>query len=125
MKKALRIVPQTLCLLLFFLAGKAVHAQTSYTWNGSISTDWNTSGNWTPNGVPGTADNVTIVTGSNTGLGAGMAVALAEAGCDIVGVSRADAGATAARVEAAGRRFAEIDEYVGLAILGRLREVEG
>jgi 2-deoxy-D-gluconate 3-dehydrogenase len=51
---------------------------------------------------------VAIVTGSNTGLGAGMAVALAEAGCDIVGVSRADAGATAARVEAAGRRFADV-----------------
>jgi len=36
---------------------------------------------------------VAIVTGSNAGLGAGMAVALATAGCDIVGVSRADAGA--------------------------------
>ncbi|MBB5457262.1 2-dehydro-3-deoxy-D-gluconate 5-dehydrogenase KduD [Paraburkholderia sp. Cpub6] len=51
---------------------------------------------------------VAIVTGSNTGLGAGMAVALAAAGCDIVGVSRADAGATAACVEALGRRFADV-----------------
>ncbi|MGF6633044.1 2-dehydro-3-deoxy-D-gluconate 5-dehydrogenase KduD [Paraburkholderia sp. 35.1] len=51
---------------------------------------------------------VAIVTGSNTGLGAGMAVALAAAGCDIVGVSRADAGATAARVETLGRRFADV-----------------
>ncbi|CAD6520987.1 2-dehydro-3-deoxy-D-gluconate 5-dehydrogenase [Paraburkholderia kirstenboschensis] len=51
---------------------------------------------------------VAIVTGSNTGLGAGMALALAEAGCDIVGVSRADAGDTPARVEAAGRRFADV-----------------
>jgi len=51
---------------------------------------------------------VAIVTGSNTGLGAGMAVALAEAGCDIVGVSRADAGATGERVKAAGRRFADV-----------------
>jgi 2-deoxy-D-gluconate 3-dehydrogenase len=51
---------------------------------------------------------VAIVTGSNTGLGAGMAVALAEAGCDIVGVSRRDAGDTAARVEALGRRFADL-----------------
>ncbi|OLL30812.1 2-deoxy-D-gluconate 3-dehydrogenase [Burkholderia sp. SRS-W-2-2016] len=51
---------------------------------------------------------VAIVTGSNTGLGAGMAVALAAAGCDIVGVSRADAGDTAARVKAAGRRFADV-----------------
>ncbi|MGF6482440.1 2-dehydro-3-deoxy-D-gluconate 5-dehydrogenase KduD [Paraburkholderia sp. JPY419] len=51
---------------------------------------------------------VAIVTGSNTGLGAGMAVALAAAGCDIVGVSRADAGTTAMRVEALGRRFADV-----------------
>lgn len=32
---------------------------TSYTWNGGSST-WNTSGNWTPNGTPGTGDDVTI-----------------------------------------------------------------
>ncbi|MFM0741996.1 2-dehydro-3-deoxy-D-gluconate 5-dehydrogenase KduD [Paraburkholderia xenovorans] len=51
---------------------------------------------------------VAIVTGSNTGLGAGMAVALAAAGCDIVGVSRSDPGDTAARVAAAGRRFADV-----------------
>lgn len=51
---------------------------------------------------------VAIVTGSNTGLGAGMAVALAAAGCDIVGVSRADTGTTAARVDALGRRFADV-----------------
>ncbi|MBC8741762.1 2-dehydro-3-deoxy-D-gluconate 5-dehydrogenase KduD [Paraburkholderia sp. UCT31] len=51
---------------------------------------------------------VAIVTGSNTGLGAGMAVALAAAGCDIVGVSRAEAGTTAARVEKLGRRFADV-----------------
>ena len=51
---------------------------------------------------------VAIVTGSNTGLGAGMAVALASAGCDIVGVSRGDAGDTPARVQAAGRRFADV-----------------
>lgn len=51
---------------------------------------------------------VAIVTGSNTGLGAGMAVALASAGCDIVGVSRGGAGDTPARVQAAGRRFADV-----------------
>ncbi|MCC8391551.1 2-dehydro-3-deoxy-D-gluconate 5-dehydrogenase KduD [Paraburkholderia sp. MMS20-SJTR3] len=69
---------------------------------------------------------VAIVTGSNTGLGAGMAVALAAAGCDIVGVSRADPGDTAARVKAAGRRFADVradlsstaplDDIVGAAL---------
>jgi 2-deoxy-D-gluconate 3-dehydrogenase len=56
---------------------------------------------------------VAIVTGSNTGLGAGMAVALAAAGCDIVGVSRADAGDTAARIEACGRRFADVRADLG------------
>lgn len=33
---------------------------TSYTWNGSVSSDWGTAANWTPNGVPGSVDNVTI-----------------------------------------------------------------
>lgn len=33
---------------------------TSYTWNGSVSSDWGTAANWTPNGVPGAVDNVTI-----------------------------------------------------------------
>ena len=41
-------------------------AQTSYTWNGGTSTDFATGTNWTPNGVPGSGDNITIVTGSNT-----------------------------------------------------------
>ena len=59
MKRPILIVT-LLCLFI------AVEAQTSYTWNGSLSAAWNTPGNWTPNGVPGSADNVTIVTGSNT-----------------------------------------------------------
>jgi len=48
---------------------------------------------------------VALVTGSNTGLGAGMAHALAQAGCDIVGVSRSDDSDTAQRVKALGRRY--------------------
>lgn len=42
-------------------------SQTSYVWNGSTSTAWNTATNWTPNGIPGgnAGDNVTIVTGGN------------------------------------------------------------
>ncbi|MBK8182469.1 MAG: 2-dehydro-3-deoxy-D-gluconate 5-dehydrogenase KduD [Candidatus Competibacteraceae bacterium] len=51
---------------------------------------------------------VAIVTGCNTGLGQGMAVALAQAGADIVGVNRTAAVATAAEVSALGRRFHEI-----------------
>jgi 2-deoxy-D-gluconate 3-dehydrogenase len=46
-----------------------------------------------------------LVTGANTGLGQGIAVALAQAGADIVAVGRSDAAATAAQVAAAGRRF--------------------
>jgi hypothetical protein len=49
-----------------FILALSVRSQTSYTWNGSASTAWNNATNWTPNGIPGSADNVTIVTGSNT-----------------------------------------------------------
>ncbi|ACC74825.1 2-dehydro-3-deoxy-D-gluconate 5-dehydrogenase KduD [Paraburkholderia phymatum] len=52
---------------------------------------------------------VAVVTGSNTGLGAGMACALAAAGCDIVGVSRSDDSDTAQRVQALGRRYAGVN----------------
>lgn len=57
---------QSLLLLGLTIFTLSVKCQTSYTWNGSVSTAWNTPGNWTPNGVPGPADNVTVVTGSNT-----------------------------------------------------------
>ncbi len=40
-------------------------AQVNYTWNGSTSTSWATNTNWTPNGIPGSVDNVTIVAGAN------------------------------------------------------------
>ncbi|MBS1637065.1 MAG: T9SS type A sorting domain-containing protein [Bacteroidetes bacterium] len=40
-------------------------AQSSYTWNGSSSSAWNTASNWSPNGVPGSADNINIVTAAN------------------------------------------------------------
>lgn len=54
------------------------------------------------------AGKTAIVTGASRGLGAGMAVALAEAGADVALVARGDLGATRARVEAAGRRALEI-----------------
>jgi len=51
---------------------------------------------------------VAIVTGSSTGLGAGMVQGLAEAGADIVGVYNRDAPANAAQIERLGRRFVGI-----------------
>ena len=51
---------------------------------------------------------VAIVTGANTGIGQGIAIALAQAGADIVAVGRSAAGETAAAVAAAGCRCFEI-----------------
>ena len=51
---------------------------------------------------------VAVVTGCDTGLGQGMAIALAQAGCDIVGVNRKIPEETAARVIATGRRFVAV-----------------
>ena len=52
---------------------------------------------------------VAIVTGSERGLGRGMAVALAQAGADIVGVTHAEsAPETAQAIEAAGRKYIHI-----------------
>ena len=48
---------------------------------------------------------VALVTGCNTGIGAGIAVALAQAGADIVALNRSEARQTAAQVQALGRRF--------------------
>ncbi|MCV2403567.1 2-dehydro-3-deoxy-D-gluconate 5-dehydrogenase KduD [Marinomonas sp. C2222] len=48
---------------------------------------------------------VAVITGCNTGLGQGMAVALAQAGADIVGVNRSDPSSTQALVKKQGRRF--------------------
>lgn len=48
---------------------------------------------------------VAIVTGSSTGLGAGMAYGLAEAGADIVGVYNNDLPENQKKIEALGRRF--------------------
>jgi 2-deoxy-D-gluconate 3-dehydrogenase len=51
---------------------------------------------------------VALVTGANTGLGQGIAIALAQAGADIVAVGRSPADATQRSVEAAGRKFYSI-----------------
>ena len=47
---------------------------------------------------------VAVVTGANTGIGQGIAVALAKAGADIALVARSDASETARLIEEAGSR---------------------
>ncbi|MCG2615352.1 T9SS type A sorting domain-containing protein [Terrimonas sp. NA20] len=55
--------------LLFFLlpfCASAVSGQTTFTWNGSVSSDWSAPANWTPAGVPTSTDNVIIVNTANS-----------------------------------------------------------
>ena len=54
------------------------------------------------------AGRTALVTGANTGLGQGIAVALAAAGADIVVAGRSPAEDTAAQVRALGRRFLDV-----------------
>lgn len=52
------------------------------------------------------AGKTAVVTGCDTGLGMGMAIALAEAGADIIGTSRkGDPAAVKTAVESTGRKF--------------------
>ncbi len=51
---------------------------------------------------------VAIVTGCNTGLGQGMALGLAQAGCDIVGVNISEPTETRVLIEAEGRKFVDV-----------------
>jgi 2-deoxy-D-gluconate 3-dehydrogenase len=52
---------------------------------------------------------IAIVTGANTGLGQGIAIALAQAGADIAAVGRSAPDDTANGVRVAGRRFVWIE----------------
>lgn len=49
-----------------------------------------------------------IVTGCNTGLGQGMAIGLAQAGCNIVGVNNTEPADTIAQVNALGHSFLDL-----------------
>lgn len=51
---------------------------------------------------------VALVTGCDTGLGQGMALGLAKAGCDIVGVNISEPIETIEKIQAIGRRFVDI-----------------
>lgn len=56
------------------------------------------------------AGRTAIVTGCNTGLGQGMALALAQAGADIVGVNHCAPTDTMAQVTGLGRKFLDIQK---------------
>ncbi|MEO0817855.1 MAG: 2-dehydro-3-deoxy-D-gluconate 5-dehydrogenase KduD [Pseudomonadota bacterium] len=62
---------------------------------------------------------VAVVTGANTGLGQGMAVALANAGADIALVGRSEPAETEARVRTAGRKA-----HIIMADLGSLDPID-
>ena len=75
---------------------------------------------------------VAIVTGCDTGLGQGMAVGLAQAGCDIVGINIVEPVDTIAKIEALGRKFlslkadvSKIDELPHLVDQAVRRERQG
>ena len=51
---------------------------------------------------------VAIVTGCDTGLGQGMALGLAQAGCDIIGVNIVEPTETMEKMAATGRKFIDI-----------------
>ena len=66
---------------------------------------------------------VALVTGANTGLGQGIALALAEAGADIAGAGIVAADETAEKVRALGRRFLNIDaNLMSIEPVGRIVE---
>ena len=56
---------------------------------------------------------VAIVTGATRGLGQGIAIGLAGAGADIVGVGRSDHSQTREKIESLGRRYLELKLDVG------------
>lgn len=64
---------------------------------------------------------VALVTGASRGLGQGMALGLAEAGADIVGISRGSCEETAGRVEAMGRRFLHLPCDLAKATVAELQ----
>jgi len=66
------------------------------------------------------AGRTALVTGANTGLGQGIAIALAQAGADIVAVGRSPADATGHSVTALGRRF--LDVRADLSSTGPVRD---
>lgn len=55
-----------LLLMSCLFAGLNSFSQTTYNWNGSASSDWNTPNNWTPIGVSGSASSDIVIIGSTS-----------------------------------------------------------
>lgn len=66
---------------------------------------------------------VALVTGASRGLGQGMAVALAEAGADVSGLSRENSSQTAEAVRALGRRYHPVICDLGSTGVDKLTEI--
>ena len=64
---------------LVLLASQSAAAQTSYKWTGGASGSWQTPTNWTPQGVPGAADNALFETSADVTLAADTRVDRLEA----------------------------------------------
>ncbi len=64
--RKIRPMKRLLLFLGLFIFIQTAKSQTFYTWKGTLSTSWNTAGNWSPAGIPTPADNVKIVAAPNT-----------------------------------------------------------
>jgi hypothetical protein len=53
--------------IIILIAASSNSFATSYTWVGT-SSSWNLSSNWSPSGIPDSADNVTIGSGTYSPL---------------------------------------------------------
>ncbi|MEO7579763.1 MAG: 2-dehydro-3-deoxy-D-gluconate 5-dehydrogenase KduD [Massilia sp.] len=67
----------------------------------------------TPSDLFNLSGQCALVTGANTGLGQAIAIALAQAGADIVAAGRSSAAETEAAVTALGRRFLFVEADFG------------
>jgi hypothetical protein len=61
-----KILCYQLCLFAFLKAGWCTAA--TFTWNGSVSSDWFTATNWIPAGVPASGDTINFTNGSAINL---------------------------------------------------------
>lgn len=105
---------------------------SAYTWTGSLSSDWNTAGNWNPALVPAAGSNVTIpdvspnffplistaVTVNNLTVASGATVDVAPgAGLVLDGTLDATAGVFTLRSDATGTAYLD-DFTLGGTVLG-------